>query len=116
MDSLKNLNDKIREELHLKEEDYSNDMMDDEIMDGEMSDEELEMEAEAEADEQSSRESKARIRVETESKIRGIIKNLDFEVNFRDLADRINDEIDGVVLTREKSHQLFNIVRDFLGF
>ncbi len=103
MNSIKELNEKIKEELHLKE--YDEEMV--------MSDEEREDELE---DEEQEKSSKARIRVETESKIRGIIKNLDFEVNFRDLADRINDEIDGVVLTREKSHQLFTIIRDFLGF
>jgi hypothetical protein len=113
MDSLKDLNDKIKNELHLNEEDkeYGEEFMDD------IDSEELDAEMEADAEEEEVRkDSRARIRVETESKIRGIIKNLDFEVNFRDLADRINDEIDGVVLTREKSHQLFNIIRDFLGF
>lgn len=112
MDSLRSLNEKIKNELHLKEEeDFTNnkEMTDDDAFD----DIDTEME---EDEEKAKKDSKARIRVETESKIRGIIKNLDFEVNFRDLADRINDEIDGVVLTREKSHQLFNIIRDFLGF
>lgn len=109
MDSLKKLNEKIREELHLKEYDES----EYEPMDNE----EISWEEKNDAEEEGEKkESRARIRVETESKIRGIIKNLDFEVNFRDMADRINDEIDGVVLTREKAHQLFNIVRDFLGF
>jgi hypothetical protein len=46
----------------------------------------------------------------------GQIKNLEFDINFRDLADRANDEIDGIVLTREKAHQVFNLVRDMLGF
>lgn len=111
MDSLKKLNEKIRHELHLREEDYVSDDEEMEI------DPELQADLEDEAEEdEDRRDSRARIRVETESKIRGIIKNLDFEVNFRDLADRINDEIDGVVLTREKAHQLFNVVRNMLGF
>lgn len=112
MDSLKDLNEKIKEELHLREND---EVVSDEEMTDDAEWDQIDDDLEAE-EEEDRKDSRARIRVETESKIRGIIKNLDFEVNFRDLADRINDEIDGVVLTREKSHQLFSIVRDFLGF
>ena len=111
MNSLKKLNDRIRQELHLTEEEY----IEDEVMDDEDEFEDFDEIADEE-EEQSRKDSRARIRVETESKIRGLIKNLEFEVNFRDLADRINDVIDGVVLTREKAHQLFNIIREFLDF
>ncbi len=110
MGSIKDLKRKLADELIiLKEEDEKN--VDDNWTEVDEFDDEQE-----EEQEEASKESKARIRLETESKIRGIIKNLDFEVNFRDMADRINDEIDGVVLTREKSHQLFSIVRDLMGY
>lgn len=56
-----------------------------------------------------------RIRVENETKIRGLIKSVDFEFVYRDFADRVNEEVDGVVLTREKAHQVFDIVREMLG-
>lgn len=114
MDMLKKLKNKMSDELELiKEEENEND-------NGEMEDdwaeqEEFDTEYEEEQEE-ADKSSKARIRLETESKIRGIIKNLTFDVNFRDMADRINDEIDGVVLTREKAHQLFSIVRDLMGY
>jgi len=105
MNSLKILNEKIKNELHFKEE-FEEPVLDDEFVDID----ELEKEEEEEKD------SKVRIRLETETKIRGIIKNLDFDINFRDLADRVNDEIDGVVLTREKAHQMFTLIRDMMGF
>lgn len=108
MNSIKKLNEKFKRELHLKEE-YDED---DEVL----SDEELDDLEDEQEEEEDKKQSKARIRLETESKIKGIIKNLDFEMNYRDFADRVNDEVDGVVLTREKAHQVFNIVRDFLGF
>jgi hypothetical protein len=114
MKSIKHLNEKIREELHLREEDYEETGLEDDAF----SDMEDDFDEEGDELEQ---DSKARIRLETESKIKGIIKNLDFEVDFRDLADRVNgtgdgEGIDGVVLTREKAHQLFNIFRDVMGF
>ena len=108
MDSLKKLNEKIKSELHLKEEF-------DETLPTEDSVDFSEPE-EIENEEEFKKESKARIRLETETRIKGIIKNLEFDINFRDLADRANDEIDGIVLTREKAHQIFNLVRDMLGF
>lgn len=109
MDSLKKLNEKIKGELRLKEE------FEDETLPTEDSIDFSEPE-EIESEEEFKKESKARIRLETETRIKGIIKNLEFDVNFRDLADRANDEIDGIVLTREKAHQIFNLVRDMLGF
>ena len=109
MDSLKKLNEKIKGELRLKEE------FEDETLPTEDSIDFSELE-EIESEEEFKKESKARIRLETETRIKGIIKNLEFDINFRDLADRANDEIDGIVLTREKAHQLFNLVRDMLGF
>lgn len=115
MSLLEELNDKIKTELHLNESDseYSEDeILDDEELEDDDDDSE---DYDAEQDERK-KSSRARIRVETESKIKGIIKNLDFEIDFRDLADAVNDKIDGVVLTREKSHELFNIVREFLNF
>ena len=103
MRSLQELNKKIKAELYENDEEVMDDneeeMMDDEVMDDDVDE---------------NRNSK--IRLETESKIRGVIRNLNFEVNFRDLADKINDEIDGVVLTRDKSHQIFNIIQEFVGF
>lgn len=114
MNSLKKLNEKIRNELHLKEEEEDDDYGE-EFLDDEEEEEEDSLDDETE-DDKLKKDSRARIRVETESKIRGIIKNLDFEIKFRDLADKINDEIDGVVFTREKAHQLFNILRDLLEF
>ena len=111
MNSIKKLNEKIRGELHLKEYDETG-LPDDELeLDGsEYSD------AEEDGDKAEKQNSKARIRIETETRIRGLIKNVEFDVEFRDLADRVNDQIDGVVLTREKAHQLFNIFRDLMGF
>jgi len=108
MDSLKKLNEKIKGELRLKEEF-------DETLPTEDSVDFSEPE-EIKSEEEFKKESKARIRLETETRIKGIIKNLEFDINFRDLADRANDEIDGIVLTREKAHQIFNLVRDMLGF
>jgi len=109
MDSLKKLNEKIKSELHLKEEF-------DETLPTEDSTDNFSEPEEIEDEEEYKKESKARIRLETEAKIKGIIKNLEFDINFRDLADRVNDEIDGIVLTREKAHQLFNLIRSMLGF
>jgi len=110
MDSIKKLNQRIKGELHLKEfNEFEDDLPEDKL---ELTDDELEdQEDEAEA-----KESKARIRLETETRIRGLIRNVEFDVQFRDLADRINDQIDGIVLTRDKAHQLFNIVRELMGF
>lgn len=110
MNSIKKLNERIRDELHLKEEDY----MDDEVM----PEDDFEAESDEAADDEatSSKDSRSRIRIESETKIRGLIRSLEFDVDFRDLADRVNEQIDGIVLTREKAHQLFNIFRDLMGF
>jgi len=110
MDSLKKLNQKIKNELHLKEE-FDETLPTEDAVDAFSDDME-----EIENEEDLKKESKVRIRLETESRIKGIIKNLDFDINFRDLADRANDEVDGIVLTREKAHQLFNLIRSMLGF
>jgi hypothetical protein len=110
MDSIKKLNQRIRGELHLKEfNEFEDELPEDEV---ELTDDELQDQEE----EATVRDSKARIRLETETRIRGLIRNVEFDIQFRDLADRINDQIDGVVLTRDKAHQLFNIVRELMGF
>jgi len=111
MGSIIDLRKKLDDELFILKEEEKDIDTDDEWAEIDEFDNEQE-----EEQEEASKENKARIRLETESKITGIIKNLDFEVNFRDMADRINDEIDGVVLTREKAHQLFSIVRDLMGY
>lgn len=107
MNSLKKLNEKIKSELRLREYDDDDDddisIEDEEFENNELEDGEVTSSA-------------SRIRIETESRIKGLIKNLEFDVEFRDLADRVNDEIDGVVLTRDKAHQLFNLFRDIMGF
>lgn len=60
--------------------------------------------------------SKSRIRVETESKIVGIIRNLNYNVKFKDLADRLKEEVPGVTITRDKAKKIFNVVKEMIGF
>jgi hypothetical protein len=55
-----------------------------------------------------------KIRIENDISIRGYIKNLSFDVKFRELADKINEEVPNVTITREKAHQIFTIIQGML--
>ena len=101
MDILKFLNEKMETELDIKPE-TENDMMD--------------TEASAEDEKSSEDASKSRIRIETDSKIVGIIRNLTYDVKFKDLADRLKEEVPGVTVTRDKAKKIFNVMKDMMGF
>ena len=99
---LREINEKIKEELGTEKEvegaDYENDM-------GEESEEEKEKRA-----------GNSKVRVETTQKIKGIIRTLNYEIKYKELAERIKDEVKGVIVTREKAKQIFAVVRDMMGF
>ena len=67
-------------------------------------------------DETEENKSDSFVRMETTTKIRGVIRRVNYEVVFQDLADEINDEINGVTLTRTKARQLFHIFKNSMGF
>lgn len=96
---LREINEKIKEELGTEKEvegaDYENDM---------------------EQEEEEKTKGNSKVRVETTQKIKGIIRTLNYEVKYKELAERIKDEVKGVVVTREKAKQIFSVVRDMMGF
>jgi hypothetical protein len=113
MDSIKKLQKKIRNELRVYEDTEDDEFSLDPLNSVDTTEEEF---PEEEEDEEEFNKSKARIKIENETLIKGFIKNLEFEVVFRDLADKINEEVDGVIITKIKARQIFDIIRSSLGF
>ncbi len=96
---LREINEKIKEELGTDKE-----------VEGADYEEEIEQEEEEKV------KGNSKVRVETTQKIKGIIRTLNYEVKYKELAERIKDEVKGVVATREKAKQIFAIVRNMMGF
>lgn len=99
--NLLELNEKMKDELDIKPE------------------EEMDVETPEEDDQEASSTkdtSKSRVRIETDSKIVGIIRNVNYDVKFKDLADRLKDEVPGVTITRDKAKKIFTVVKDMVGF
>ena len=104
MNLLDSLNEKMRDELEIKKS-----ADDKKKADGTESEEDDEFESDDD-------NSRSRVRVETESKIIGIIRNLNYDIKFKDLADRLRDEVPGVSITRDKAKKIFNVVKEMVGF
>jgi hypothetical protein len=96
--NLLELNEKIKDELDIKSSEN-----------GEETPEEDDLDSKKDT-------SKSRIRIENDSKITGIIRNLDYDIRFTDLADRLKEEVPGVTITRDKAKKIFNVVKDMIGF
>lgn len=95
---LREINEKIKEELGTDKEvegaDYEDDM----------------------EEEEEKIKGNSKVRVETTQKIKGIIRTLNYEIKYKEFAERIKNEVKGVIATREKAKQIFAIVRDMMGF
>lgn len=97
---LKFLNEKMKDELDIKDAPEVDDVDHEEEDDDDVVD----------------NTSKSRVRIETDSKIVGIIKNVSYDLKYKDLADRLTDEIPGVSITRDKAKKIFKVVKDMVGF
>lgn len=73
-------------------------------------------ESEEMGEEEKETKGNSKVRIETSTKIIGIIRKLDYEVDFKELADKVTDEVSGIVLTRAKAKQIFKIVKEMVGF
>lgn len=101
MKFLKKINERMRDELDIRQ-------------DSEENEESAETEAEEEKEEKV--KTRSRVRIETASKIVGIIRNVEYSVKYKELSERIRDEISGISVSRDKARQIFQIVKDMVGF
>lgn len=58
----------------------------------------------------------SKVRIETTTKITGIVRNLYYDVNFDNLKSEINDNVKGIVVNKAKAKQIFKIVKKIMGF
>jgi hypothetical protein len=112
--NIRDLDKKIKHELSMFEDttsEFADEFGLDDIKD---QSEEEDFEDETEEDGEDGIIKGFKIRIENDISIRGYIKNLSFDIKFRELADKINEDIPNITITREKAHQIFTIIQSML--
>lgn len=56
------------------------------------------------------------VRIDNQDKIKGRLNKLDFEINYKELSDKINEEVPGVIVSKIKARQIMDIIRKEMGF
>lgn len=109
MKSLKELNKKIKGELHLVE--VENDEEEDEVTGEE------DVDSDESDDNDKVTSSRVILRIDTESKLSAKINNLEFSIYYSDLARKLTDDdrLD-YTFTKEKTRNLVEILFEEIGF
>jgi hypothetical protein len=112
------LNEKIKSELgDLSDPDFDKDFAPDEDFAAELDDDsDIDPSEEEEGEESGKSNTKVRIYADSELKVRGYIQNMDFEIVYDDFKNAVHEKMSGIVLSREKTHQMVDIFREMLGF
>ena len=95
--------------------------LDDEYLDDELDDEDdIDVDNEDDDDEEEvshpDKTPMSFIRVDNQDRIKGRLNKLDFEINYKELSDKINDEVPGVIISKIKARQIMDIIRKEMGF
>ena len=116
MRNILELKEKLRGEL---DDEYFDESEIDDEMDDEMDDEIEDDDIDVDNEEDISHPDKSPmsfVRVDNQDKIKGRLNKLDFEINYKELSDKINEEVPGVIVSKIKVRQIMDIIRKEMGF
>jgi hypothetical protein len=113
MKNLSELRDRLEDELGdedlFNREDEINDEDEEDGSDTIFDDDDAEKEVKPD------RNSMVIIRLDNQDRIKGRINKLEFEINYKELSDKINEHVPGVIITKIKARQMMDIVREMMG-